>query len=174
MADYYYILGVTKNAKLEDIKRSYRKLAMEHHPDKNPGNATSEIKFRQIAEAYEILSDASKRREYDLGGISDAFKFTNTSGMNFSNPTDIFKDFFGKNDIDEILKAMHINITKLRTPSRMVVSNMPQVQSSNTCIQIINGQVITKKRSVTPGGSIHESTTSSGAKQGAPFHIQMR
>ena len=59
-ADYYQTLGVGKNASKEEIKSSYRKLAMKHHPDKNPGDAASEAKFKEASEAYQVLSDSQK------------------------------------------------------------------------------------------------------------------
>ena len=62
--DYYNILGVAPNASTEEIKRSYRRLAIKYHPDKNPGDALSEAVFKELAEAYEILSDKKKREDY--------------------------------------------------------------------------------------------------------------
>ncbi len=66
--DYYEILGVGKGASADDIKRSYRRLAMKYHPDKNPDNAEAEAKFKECAEAYEVLSDSGKRKRYDQYG----------------------------------------------------------------------------------------------------------
>ncbi|MCG8607644.1 molecular chaperone DnaJ, partial [bacterium] len=68
--DYYEILGVQKSANDEEIKKAYRKLAMEHHPDRNPGDTQSELKFKEIAEAYEVLRNPQKRQRYDRFGHS--------------------------------------------------------------------------------------------------------
>ena len=68
--DYYEVLGINKDASDEDIKKSYRKLAMKFHPDRNPGNKEAEEKFKEAKEAYEMLSDAEKRRAYDAYGFA--------------------------------------------------------------------------------------------------------
>ena len=64
MADYYSILGVSKSATADEIKKAYRKLAVKYHPDKNPGDLLAEAVFKEIAEAYDVLSDAKKREDY--------------------------------------------------------------------------------------------------------------
>lgn len=83
--DHYAVLGVTKNASDADIKKAYRKLAMQYHPDKNPGNKEAEESFKKIAEAYAILGDPEKRKEYD------APKFTQRNG--FESAGFGFEDF---------------------------------------------------------------------------------
>ncbi|HMS66021.1 MAG TPA: molecular chaperone DnaJ [Ignavibacteria bacterium] len=87
--DYYEILSVSKSASAEEIKASYRKLAMKHHPDKNQGNSESEEKFKELAEAYEILSDPNKRQRYDQFGHQGV----NGGGQGFSDINDIFSQF---------------------------------------------------------------------------------
>jgi DnaJ-class molecular chaperone len=66
--DYYKVLGVERNANKDEIKRAYRKLALKTHPDRNPGNAKSEEQFKEINEAYQVLSDSEKRSRYDQLG----------------------------------------------------------------------------------------------------------
>ena len=66
--DYYDVLGVQKNSSPEQIKAAYRKLAVKHHPDKNPGDKTSEEKFKEASEAYHVLSDKERKQNYDNFG----------------------------------------------------------------------------------------------------------
>lgn len=98
--DYYEILGVPRTASADEIKKAYRKMAIKHHPDKNPDNPNSEAKFKEAAEAYEILSDADKKQRYDRYG-HDGVKGMPGGGFNmsmddiFTNFGDIFGDAFG-------------------------------------------------------------------------------
>ena len=95
--DYYQILEVEKNASAEDIKRSYRKLAVKFHPDKNPGDSSAEEKFKELGEAYDVLSDPEKKAAYDRYGHA-AFAQgggARGGGGGFHDPFDIFKDVFG-------------------------------------------------------------------------------
>ena len=66
--DYYDVLGVKKDASADEIKKSFRKLAMKYHPDRNPGDKEAETKFKEVNEAYEVLKDSDKRRRYDQFG----------------------------------------------------------------------------------------------------------
>ena len=66
--DYYEVLGVAKTATADELKKAYRKLALKYHPDKNPGDKAAEEKFKEAAEAYDVLSDPDKRAKYDQWG----------------------------------------------------------------------------------------------------------
>lgn len=88
--DYYEILSVGKTATPDEIKSSYRKLAMKYHPDKNPGNAEAEAKFKELAEAYEVLSDQNKKQRYDQFGHQGV---NGAGGAGFDNINDIFSQF---------------------------------------------------------------------------------
>lgn len=96
--DYYEILGVTKSASEEEIKKAYRKLAIKYHPDKNPDDKSAEEKFKEAAEAYEVLSDSEKRQRYNqfghagVGGASGGF---GGGGMNMDDIFSQFGDIFG-------------------------------------------------------------------------------
>ena len=94
--DYYEILGVDRQVSEGDLKKSYRKLAMEFHPDRNPGDSVAEDKFKELSEAYAVLSDAQKRQAYDqyghagVSGAGGAQDFGDLGGF-----ADIFGDLFG-------------------------------------------------------------------------------
>lgn len=97
--DYYELLGVARDANQETIKKAFRKLALQYHPDKNPGNKEAEEKFKAIATAYEILSDPQKRSQYDQfghAGVNGGQGFRGFGDMEdiFSHFSDIFGDFF--------------------------------------------------------------------------------
>ena len=68
--DYYEVLGVPRNASSDELKKAYRKVAMKHHPDRNPGDKKSEEKFKEASEAFEVLGDKEKRSRYDQIGLS--------------------------------------------------------------------------------------------------------
>lgn len=110
--DYYQLLSVSRSATADEIKKSYRKLAMQYHPDKNPGNKKAEDKFKEITEAYEVLSDDQKRQNYDqfghagaqgnpfagaggFGGASGGFRQQSGGFSGGADFNDIFGDVFG-------------------------------------------------------------------------------
>ncbi len=97
--DYYEVLGVGRDAGEEDIKKAYRKLAIKLHPDKNPGDKSAEEKFKELGEAYEVLSDPQKRAAYDQYGHAAFDPRTRAGrggfGGGFHDPFDIFREVFG-------------------------------------------------------------------------------
>ncbi|MFA6492748.1 MAG: DnaJ domain-containing protein [Patescibacteria group bacterium] len=120
--DYYKILGVLKNASQDEIKKSYRKLAHQYHPDKNKDHADGE-RFKEINEAYQILSDPKKRTQYDQFGTTDNSGFgsganyqdfsgfSRDGGFGFSGGLgDIFEDFFG-GVFSQVQTEVEINFT---------------------------------------------------------------
>jgi len=96
-ADYYDILGVSRDVDAAELKRAYRKLAMKYHPDRNPGDAEAEEQFKQAAEAYQVLSDNDKRRIYDQYGHEGLSGAGGAGGFDdiFGQFSDIFGDIFG-------------------------------------------------------------------------------
>lgn len=97
--DYYEVLGVAKTATADEIKKVYRKLAVQYHPDKNPGDKAAEDKFKEISEAYAVLSDAEKRSAYDRFGHAASQQgggfHSGYEGFSASNFNDLFGDIFG-------------------------------------------------------------------------------
>ncbi len=96
--DYYEVLGVDKTASAEEIKKAYRKKAIQYHPDKNPGDKEAEEKFKEAAEAYEVLSDPQKRQRYDQfghAGVDGAGGFGGGHGMSMEDIFSQFGDIFG-------------------------------------------------------------------------------
>ncbi|MFZ9754674.1 MAG: DnaJ domain-containing protein, partial [Bacteroidia bacterium] len=104
--DYYDILGVSRGASADEIKKAYRKLAIKYHPDKNPDNKEAEEKFKEAAEAYDVLSNAEKKQRYDqfghagMGGAGGGAGFSmddifSQFGDIFGGDGDIFGSFFG-------------------------------------------------------------------------------
>ena len=95
--DYYEVLGVSKSASADEIKKAYRKLALQYHPDRNPGDKASEEKFKEAAEAYDVLSNDDKKARYDRFGHQGAAGGFGggAGGMNMDDIFSIFGDVFG-------------------------------------------------------------------------------
>ena len=99
--DYYDVLGIPRDASAEDIKKAFRKLALEYHPDRNPGDAQAEERFKEAAEAYSVLADAEKRSRYDrfghagVGGTGSAGGFDPTVFADFGDILGGLGDLFG-------------------------------------------------------------------------------
>lgn len=94
--DYHQILNVARDASNEEIKKAYRKLALQYHPDRNPGNKEAEERFKEISEAYAVLSDSDKRARYERYGADEGTLFDFGFQGNFDNIfNDLFNDFFG-------------------------------------------------------------------------------
>jgi len=106
MSNYYEVLGVTENASESDIKSAYRTMAMKYHPDRNPEDASAEEKFKKITEAYEVLSDTSKRKQYDF---SKKNPHNNFSVDNYVG--DMLKDFFGYGHQETSTAGQDISLT---------------------------------------------------------------
>src|SRR5438552_15775898 len=97
--DYYEILGVSRDAEAEEIKKAYRKLAVKYHPDKNPGDKTAEEQFKELGEAYEALSDPQKRGLYDQYGHAAFDRRSYGRAGGFHDPFEIFRAVFGGGSI---------------------------------------------------------------------------
>src|SRR5215467_12531708 len=147
--DYYKILGVSKSASAEDIKKAFRKLARKYHPDVNPGDKKSEEKCKEINEAYEVLSDADKRRKYDTlgpnwqeqfgypsgaGGRTTGFR---SSSMNYNSTgfSDFFEALFGRSTTstrkagEDIEQRVEVNFRESYTGGMRTFN----IQSTDTC-----------------------------------------
>lgn len=141
MTNHYDILGVEKTATKEEIKKAYRKLALKHHPDRNNNSKESHEKFKQISEAYEVLSNDNKRNMYDKFGTSN---FNNFNNNNFQDPFDMFKTFFQFNaeqqDFDDLgfnFFDLNININNLFNPTSKGAINL---NTELTMKDVFNGK----------------------------------
>jgi molecular chaperone DnaJ len=118
--DYYEILGVTHSASQDEIKKAYRKLALKYHPDRNPNNREAEEKFKEAAEAYEVLGDEGKRRRYDQFGHegmrpgADFHPFTDINDI-FTTFNDIFAGSFGGSIFEDVFSGGRGTRTRSRT-----------------------------------------------------------
>ena len=136
MKDYYKILEVNKDCEIEQIKKSYKKLALKYHPDKNNGDDT---KFKEISEAYEILSDNNRRSQYDYNSSHD-INFS-TFGHQFMKPDDLFKQIFQNSDLDILVSFMNDDN----------ISSNSFTKSVSSSVTIQNGKKIVKTTTVENG-----------------------
>jgi DnaJ-class molecular chaperone len=149
--EYYQILNVDKNSTEEIIKKSYRKLAMKYHPDKNPNDKQAEEKFKKISEAYEVLSDKEKRSIYDKYG-KQGLEMNSMGGGPDINPMDIFQNFFGENfnhqqksNVEPIVKEVYLELQEiyngvekyLTVEKKVIVDNKGNINYKDS-VQICN------------------------------------
>jgi len=161
MKDYYKILEVDKECEKEDIKKSYRKMALKYHPDKNNGD---DSKFKELAEAYEILSDDNKRRQYDYN-CSHGVNYS-TFGHQFMNPNDLFKEIFKNSDMDMMMSRFmnppvhqnNVSFDNSFLSPDFVLNNTLNSISSSTIIH--NGKKIVRTTVVENGVSKTEEKVS--------------
>lgn len=99
MRDHYAVLGVDRTASIEEIKKSYRKLAMEKHPDRNPGDDSAAEQFKEIQNAYEVLSDPTKKAQYDRGGPQPMNFRRRARSTDYSSYQSVMEEFFGGGSI---------------------------------------------------------------------------
>lgn len=141
--DYYEILGVPRNASQDEIKKAYRKLALKYHPDRNPNNREAEEKFKEAAEAYEVLGDQEKRRRYDQFGHeglrpgADFHPFTDINDI-FSTFSDIFGSSFGGGIFEEVFGGGRTYRTRQRGQSGTPGSDL-KVRLKLTLEEIASG-----------------------------------
>ncbi len=164
--DYYEILGVSKNAATDEIKKAYRKLAIKFHPDKNPDNPEAENKFKEAAEAYEILSSAEKRQQYDQFGHSGVGNRGYGGGGGGMNMDDIFSQFGDVFSDGSPFESFFGGGGGGRGRSRGVAGSNIRIRVKLTLKEIANGaekKVKYKRMAVAKGVSFKTCPTCNGA-----------
>lgn len=159
--DYYEVLGVSKSADEAEIKKAYRKLAIAHHPDKNPDDASAEEKFKEAAEAYEVLSDSQKRAQYDRFGHAGANgQGFSGGGMNmddiFSQFGDVFGGAFGGGSFGGSRGggSRVVRGTNLRVKMKLTLEEIAEgVRKKIKVNKLVNAEGVTYKNCQTCGGS---------------------
>ena len=162
--DYYEVLGIDKSASSSDIKKAYRKKAISYHPDKNPGDKDAEKKFKEAAEAYEILGDKEKRAKYDRFGHS-AFEGHQGFGGGGMNMDDIFSQF---GDIFGSAFGGSSGFGGFGSSQRVVKGSNLRVKVSLSIDEIINGvdkKIKVKRKKQAPGVSYTTCKTCNGSGQ---------
>lgn len=168
--DYYDILGVGKSASADEIKKAYRKTAMKHHPDRNEGDKAAEEKFKEAAEAYEVLSDENKKARYDRfghAGVNGQGGFSGGGGMSMDDIFEHFGDIFGGggSPFGDIFGRGRSSSGSGRTSRGTRGSNL-RVKVKLTLEEIAEG--VTKKIKVKKYNSC-DSCSGSGAKDSSSF-----
>lgn len=166
--DYYKILNVDKNASEDEIKKSYRKLAMKHHPDRNPDNKKSEEEFKKIGEAYSILSDPIKRENYDNGGLNNQKNFYNQEDI-----ADFMRSAFGgKNNFGSFFDEQFTHRTHVHKTYGVSLSFWEAIFGVNKKVEIINSQGVRKTFNIAlPKGLENGVTLEVSMANEAPFHV---
>jgi molecular chaperone DnaJ len=162
--DYYEILGITKGASAADIKKAYRKKAIEHHPDKNPGDPKAEEMFKKAAEAYEVLSDPNKKARYDQFG-HQAFEGGGGFGGGSMNMDDIFSQF---GDIFGGAFGGFSGFSGGGGGRRMVKGSNLRIRVKLTLEEIANGvekKIKVKRKKVAQGTTYTTCSTCNGSGQ---------
>ncbi|MBT8232888.1 MAG: molecular chaperone DnaJ [Saprospiraceae bacterium] len=160
--DYYEILGVSKTADAKEIKKAYRKVAIKYHPDKNPDDKSAEEKFKEAAEAYEVLSDENKRARYDRfghAGVDGQSGFGGRGGMTMDDIFSNFSDIFG--DSGSPFESFFGGQTRSSGRRRGQKGSNLRIKVSLTLEEIAKG--VTKKIKVKKQGKC-ETCSGSGAK----------
>jgi molecular chaperone DnaJ len=160
--DYYEILGVSKNASASDIKKAYRKKAIQYHPDKNPGDKTAEANFKKAAEAYEVLSDPNKKSKYDQFGHSafDGAGGFGSGGMNMDDIFSQFGDIFGS--------AFGSSFGGFGGGQRVSKGSNLRIRVKLTLEEIINGvdkKIKVKRKILSPDSKFSSCSTCNGSGQ---------
>ncbi len=153
--DYYDVLGVAKNASEADIKKAYRKMAIKYHPDKNPNDKAAEEKFKEAAEAYEILSDAQKRSRYDQFGHAGMGGGFGGGGMNMDDIFNHFGDVFGGGfGGGGGRRERRVKGTNLRVKIKMTLEEIADgVRKKIKVNKLVNAENVTFKTCTTCNGS---------------------
>jgi molecular chaperone DnaJ len=164
--DYYEILDIGRDASDEEIKKSYRKLAMKFHPDKNPGDKGAEEKFKEASEAYEVLRDKEKRQIYDQYG-HEGLKGTGFNGFHgfndiFTSFGDIFEDFFGFSGGGRSGRSRARKGKDLRYDMELTLEEAFSGKEKNISFQKWVSCEICEGSGVSPGSDIKRCTTCNG------------